>query len=330
MPLYLNETYPSSNSLSPTAISLLGELLKLDWRKRINAIDALKHPYFTTPPLPARPGDIPQFSDSHELDRKKFRSQRAPVPPVPAVGSGDTQSNSGWGSSGSRGPDSRNSRIPGAARGGRPNVPGHGNAQRRGPFPPSQRDTGLPPRPPVPAHPPWDGTQTNRPDGRDDHRRDRYGQGRPGARAGNTDSYVPNYGNAPDRARDSSTNLTGDQTTDMITVGNQEGEVVVPVTGMGVAASHPTSACILLGDEILMMNRNEKRSCHDFCLVNGKMMVAIYIPTAFVPCPRPRFSCVLKLFTPRALVESDPLQPEVNPETGLMCLKLIKASQPGG
>ncbi|KAJ5320514.1 hypothetical protein PENANT_c033G00177 [Penicillium antarcticum] len=191
--------------LSPTAISLLGELLKLDWRKRINAIDALKHPYFTTPPLPARPGDIPQFSDSHELDRKKFRSQRAPVPPVPAVGSGDTQSNSGWGSSGSRGPDSRNSRIPGGAR-GRPNAPGHGNAQRRGPFPPSQRDTGLPPRPPVPAHPPWDGTQANRPDGRDDQRRDRYGQGRPGTRPGNTDSYVPNYGNAPDRARDSSAN----------------------------------------------------------------------------------------------------------------------------
>jgi hypothetical protein len=43
--------------------------------------------------------------------------------------------------------------------------------------------------------------------------------------------------------------LTGVQTIDTITVGNQEGEVVVPVTGMGVAASHPTSACILLGDE---------------------------------------------------------------------------------
>lgn len=74
--------------------------------------------------------------------------------------------------------------------------------------------------------------------------------------------------------------LTGVQTIDMITAGNQEGEVVVPVTGMGVAASHPTSACILLGDEILMMNRNEKRSCHDFCLVKMKTMVTIYIPTA--------------------------------------------------
>ncbi|KXG52355.1 uncharacterized protein PGRI_086390 [Penicillium griseofulvum] len=69
--------------LNPAAISLLSELLKLDWRKRINAMDALKHPYFTTHPLPARPGEIPQFADSHELDRKKFRSQRVPMPPVP-------------------------------------------------------------------------------------------------------------------------------------------------------------------------------------------------------------------------------------------------------
>ncbi|KAF7173245.1 hypothetical protein CNMCM5623_005483 [Aspergillus felis] len=42
---------------SPMAISLLEELLKLDWRKRINAIDAINHPYFSSPPFPARPGD---------------------------------------------------------------------------------------------------------------------------------------------------------------------------------------------------------------------------------------------------------------------------------
>ncbi|QQK44991.1 Serine/threonine-protein kinase bur1 [Penicillium digitatum] len=60
--------------LNPVAISLLSEFLRLDWRKRINAMDALKHPYFTTHPLPARPGEIPQFADSHELDRKKFRT----------------------------------------------------------------------------------------------------------------------------------------------------------------------------------------------------------------------------------------------------------------
>ncbi|KAJ5984432.1 Serine/threonine-protein kinase bur1 [Penicillium waksmanii] len=80
----------SFKELNPVAVSLLGELLKLDWRKRINAIDALKHPYFTTPPLPLHPGEIPTFADSHELDRKKFREQRAPGPPAPPVGSADT------------------------------------------------------------------------------------------------------------------------------------------------------------------------------------------------------------------------------------------------
>ncbi|KAJ5501696.1 hypothetical protein N7453_006513 [Penicillium expansum] len=169
--------------LNPAAISLLSEFLRLSWRKRINAMDALKHPYFTTHPLPARPGEIPQFADSHELDRKKFRSQRVPMPPVPPPAS-DT-SNGGWPTSGSRGPDSRHSRVPGAARGGRPNAPGthgghghhaiHGNPQRRGPFPPTQRDTGLPPRPPVSTNPPWDGSQSNRTDGRDD-RRSQFGQ----------------------------------------------------------------------------------------------------------------------------------------------------------
>ncbi|RMZ86151.1 hypothetical protein DV737_g202, partial [Chaetothyriales sp. CBS 132003] len=69
------------------AVSLLERLLTLDWRKRINAIDALEHPYFTTPPLPARPGDLPSFDDSHELDRRKFRDQKNKPPPAPAGGS---------------------------------------------------------------------------------------------------------------------------------------------------------------------------------------------------------------------------------------------------
>ncbi|KAJ5126236.1 hypothetical protein N7448_005547 [Penicillium atrosanguineum] len=189
--------------LSPTAISLLSELLRLDWRKRINAIDALKHPYFTTPPLPARPGDIPRFQDSHEFDKKK-PPQRPPMPPAPAGGSANTASNGGWASSGSRGPDSR-SRFPGAARGGRPNAPGpgNGNTHRGGSFPPS-RDNGLPPRPPTSARPPWDGSQTGRSEGRDDQRRDRPNQGRTSGRfTNNVDSYVPNYGIPQERARDS-------------------------------------------------------------------------------------------------------------------------------
>ena len=71
----------------PLAISLLSEFLKLDWRKRINAIDALNHPYFHSDPLPARPSDLPHAEDSHELDRRKFRGQKAALPPAPAGGS---------------------------------------------------------------------------------------------------------------------------------------------------------------------------------------------------------------------------------------------------
>ncbi|KAI9797527.1 MAG: serine/threonine protein kinase, CMGC, CDC2/CDK sub [Piccolia ochrophora] len=69
-----------------SAVSLLTELLRLDWRKRINAIDALDHPYFRSEPLPANPGDLPRFEDSHELDRRRFRGQRAALPPAPAGG----------------------------------------------------------------------------------------------------------------------------------------------------------------------------------------------------------------------------------------------------
>ncbi|KAK8047241.1 hypothetical protein PG996_015305 [Apiospora saccharicola] len=73
------------------AVSLLKELLKLDWRGRINATDALQHPYFTTAPLPAQPGDIPTYEDSHELDRRKYPDRKAALPPAPkggAVGDG--------------------------------------------------------------------------------------------------------------------------------------------------------------------------------------------------------------------------------------------------
>lgn len=67
-------------------VSLMAELLKLDWRRRINAMDALRHPYFKNTPLPAKPGEIPTFQESHELDRRKFREQKANLPPAPAGG----------------------------------------------------------------------------------------------------------------------------------------------------------------------------------------------------------------------------------------------------
>ncbi|KAK8169854.1 kinase-like domain-containing protein [Phyllosticta citrichinensis] len=70
----------------PLAISLLNDLLKLDWRKRLNAIDALNHPYFKARPLPAKPEDLPRFADSHELDRRTARGKQQALPPAPAGG----------------------------------------------------------------------------------------------------------------------------------------------------------------------------------------------------------------------------------------------------
>lgn len=113
----------------PLAISLLSEFLKLDWRKRINAIDALKHPYFHTHPLPARPQDLPAFEESHELDRRKFRDQKNKPPPAPAGGSVGLGPQGEWGINGRPLPhDGRGgSRIPG---GGRPYANGHGMSRR--------------------------------------------------------------------------------------------------------------------------------------------------------------------------------------------------------
>lgn len=96
-------------------ISLLSEFLKLDWRKRITAVDALKHPYFTSPPLPARPGDLPQFEDSHELDRRQYRQKpKPPAPPNGAAGESDWSTGPG-----ARAAAGQSSRVPaGAQRGG--------------------------------------------------------------------------------------------------------------------------------------------------------------------------------------------------------------------
>ncbi|PWY85654.1 Pkinase-domain-containing protein [Aspergillus sclerotioniger CBS 115572] len=198
---------------SPAAISLLSELLKLDWRKRINAMDALKHPYFFSPPLPARPGELPSFEDSHELDRRRFRGQRAPMPPAPAGGSiGTGGPNGSWAAcSGNRtGIDGRNSRLPNAARGnwnhGAQGVPPQrsidnrncethtarsrsgGEESGQGPW----HKGGLPPRPPMSNHQAWASGNIGRVG------RDRNHQGR-GRSEGNLDSYIPNYTGGGDR-----------------------------------------------------------------------------------------------------------------------------------
>ncbi|RVD83362.1 uncharacterized protein DFL_007753 [Arthrobotrys flagrans] len=73
------------NILGSSGVALLSELLKLDPRTRINAMDALEHEYFKVDPRPSRPSDLPEFEDSHELDRRKKGGQR-PLPPAAPAG----------------------------------------------------------------------------------------------------------------------------------------------------------------------------------------------------------------------------------------------------
>ncbi|KAK4501939.1 hypothetical protein PRZ48_007749 [Zasmidium cellare] len=69
-------------------LDLLKKLLCLDWRKRINSIDALQHEYFKTEPLPSKPESLPRYEDSHELDsrRRGHQEKQRNLPPAPAGG----------------------------------------------------------------------------------------------------------------------------------------------------------------------------------------------------------------------------------------------------
>ena len=82
--------------LSPTGLSLITDLMRLDWRRRINAIDAIDHPYFKEDPKPMREEDIPTFADSHELDRRNARGQKQALPPAPAGGTVGVGPNGEW------------------------------------------------------------------------------------------------------------------------------------------------------------------------------------------------------------------------------------------
>lgn len=221
-----------------SAISLLSELLKLDWRKRINAIDALQHPYFQSPPLPAQPGELPRFEDSHELDRRKFRGQKAALPPAPAGGTVGIGSKGEWANSGgpsSQGPyanghASRNSSASAGYGGGgggfqgsagvidhrqlRNGYDGRSSNQHQhsriaqpplgGPSvhrPPWDR-SGLPPKPP-PTHQPWGsqgGAGENQSDGRDS-RPPPSRAGLVGGVVGRVDTYIPSYAGGGDSLR---------------------------------------------------------------------------------------------------------------------------------
>lgn len=177
------------------AVSLLKELLKLDWKTRVNAIDALQHPYFKNAPLPANPADLPKFEASHEFDRRKFhdkQDRRGGLPPAPkggSVGRGP-QDNAGYSGFNNGDAYSRN-----GANGSR--------HSRNRPPPGDERvpawNRGLPPRPPPAEHP-------NGGDHPESYRdRDRSGppRSRGGAARSDVDTYIPTYDrDAPRRRRD--------------------------------------------------------------------------------------------------------------------------------
>ncbi|KAL5121600.1 serine/threonine protein kinase, CMGC, CDC2/CDK subfamily [Pleosporales sp. CAS-2024a] len=194
--------------LSPTGLSLIKDLMRLDWRKRINAIDAIDHPYFRENPKPMREEDIPHFADSHELDRRNARGQKQALPPAPAGGTVGGGPNGEWTGSGPPphawqnvdrryGPQDRG--PPGGDR-------GRGGYDRRGP--------GYDHRPPPPPpggdrRPNWGG---NGADTRQGHVPPAAGEGRHplpnaplryGGRGGRStdDVYIPSY-DGPRRSRE--------------------------------------------------------------------------------------------------------------------------------
>ena len=169
------------------AISLLKDLLRLDWRTRINAGDALHHPYFKMAPLPANPADLPTFEESHEFDRRKFHDRRAALPPAPkggTVGRGPEANGASVGLNTSDAYPGRN-----GMGGPRHPMPRNGDERR----PAWQRERGLPPRPPPPER-----------NGEDPYReRDRDWRPRSrGNRGPDVDTYIPTYRDGGGRHRE--------------------------------------------------------------------------------------------------------------------------------
>ncbi|OAQ85407.1 CMGC/CDK protein kinase [Purpureocillium lilacinum] len=160
------------------AISLLKDLLKLDWRTRINAVDAMEHPYFKMAPLPMEPHEIPTYEESHELDRRKFHDRKANLPPAPkggTVGVGPDANGATAGFNSSDGYSSRNG-INGARFRGGPDDrrPGWSRDRDRGP-------TSRPPQD-------WAGARDD-----PDYRDRGAPRSRVPARAADIDTYIPSY-----------------------------------------------------------------------------------------------------------------------------------------
>lgn len=217
------------SKVGPDGLDLLKQLLCLDWRARINAVDALQHKYFNTPPLPARPEDLPRYEDSHELDsrRRGHEKQRA-LPPAPAggtVGMGPDE----WTGSGPPTGSYQNGygysdRMPPRGYGrdrGPPGIPPtRGYDDRRGPTrgppvePPirqpawrQERDNRAPPLPATNGHalPPRPADLPPRPAEMPPRPSDMPARGPPppaaGSRGGNADTYIPSYSAADSHAR---------------------------------------------------------------------------------------------------------------------------------
>ncbi|CAO2649574.1 Nn.00g069590.m01.CDS01 [Neocucurbitaria sp. VM-36] len=194
--------------LSPTGLSLIKDLMKLDWRKRINAIDAIDHPYFRELPLPMREEDIPHFADSHELDRRNARGQKQALPPAPAGGTVGGGPNGEWTGSGPPPQSWQNGdrRYGGPQDRGPPGVDRHprGGYDRR----PAPYEHRPPPPPPGERRPNWG--NGNLPGPPPDGRHPlppvpRYGPDGDRRRAVPPpgDTYIPSYGNdGPRRSRE--------------------------------------------------------------------------------------------------------------------------------
>ncbi|KAF2638935.1 Pkinase-domain-containing protein [Massarina eburnea CBS 473.64] len=198
--------------LNHEGLDLLKQLMMLDWRKRINAIDAIDHPYFKTNPRPMREEDIPTFADSHELDRRNARGQKQALPPAPAGGTVGGGPNGDWNGSGpppNGGPAWGNGdRRYGPQDRGPPGV----DRQPRGYDGRPPYDHGRPPPPPPNRRPNWgNGTEHRHgnlppPPGEGRHPLPpppRYnGAGGSDRRAPPGDTYYPSYGDDGPRPRD--------------------------------------------------------------------------------------------------------------------------------
>jgi len=204
--------------LKPEGLDLLKSLLCLDYKKRINAFDALQHDYFKVHPLPSRPEDLPKYQDSHELDsRRRGQEKKTNLPPAPAGGTVGM------------GPDEWNPQGPHYSGNGYHNPPMYGGGRDRGPpGPPRRYDDRRGPPPPDNNRPPqWrqDRDRGRMPPATNGHslppppadlpRRPDLppGRGPPlpppvattgarGASGANVDTYIPSYGSRPNGGGD--------------------------------------------------------------------------------------------------------------------------------